>query len=390
MGRRSYIRKLSAFGVTPTAAATLSKDDLESLVGDVEDEVPRLAYLRHKNHQELQSAAKNGEPHDVELEPIHYRIPRERWVTNIAPFVAIPEVRRTLPTTARNIEVRVSSNVTNHRHDRGIEIAVLDDDGSCSTKPMSYNEVARRAPNSTSTTVEYGDKQTEVSAIPVEVTREQRDYAGHNSANHYTTNYQPNVPGGCLITNKDTGEYMTLTTPATDLSDNRSLWLSCGHLGNTDAKVGQPHPDVLGKITASIDNTAISSSHYEGTDCQGDDWDNSGPADFCKIEDGYGFDEEDESGWWWIANNSGGVSYPIVGTVRWDRIVDGLDTGYSLWRQGVMSGRDIGDVDCIGVGTTDTDGDGDPEYPRWFRTTASIVKGDSGGPTSRCIMGRHT
>lgn len=115
MGRRRFVETLVALGVTSTAAAGMSAEDLEELTDDPTDEVPRLSGYRRIDPED------GGEP---SYEPVYYTIPRDKYVRVETAYDAASKISDRVSDLkgGGSYSVGVSSRTNGHHSEKVVRV----------------------------------------------------------------------------------------------------------------------------------------------------------------------------------------------------------------------------------------------------------------------------
>lgn len=205
MGRRRFMKTLSAIGVSGTTLNYLSQDALAELTDDPKEEVPRLLAFEHTNQEELQQGAKEGRSVKPTREPQFYTIPRDKWVTVETAHSAAEKIRgrisklgdsKEIPSSLEN---RIAVGVSTVNDEKVVQVYIKYPSWAQASRSSSKRELNRLRgllPNSTSGTVGEGTNRETVTNIPVLI-----DQTVVSELAFYEDEYRP-IPGGCQLNKK--------------------------------------------------------------------------------------------------------------------------------------------------------------------------------------------
>lgn len=339
MGRRRFLKSLSALGVSTAALQHMSKDALADITETPEDEVPRLDSLRHTNHEEV---LDGKEP---KREPVYYTIPRAEWNH----IQAADDVMQRL---SKNLEKRFGDSVKVGVRERGgstrnRKVVVGYPEAGDSAVSVSESEIEDAVPGSMVGRVRQENQDTFDDEIPVEI-----EAIRPRAETYYDHTYREyGVPGGCRMNG-----VCTLGHPAWDNGDDDWVHTVAGHCVDRNEGVQQPsgnYTSRIGYVDKYRNDTNAPLLDVATIDL------------YSNISIDYG-----------LASDDGDDEYKSIstsGTVGFDAIVDGVD---SMWlgKQGCRTAVTSGPV---------------KEYQRGagnqksFEIDAESDNGDSGGPHYR-------
>lgn len=218
MGRRRFLKTLSALGVSTGALNYLSKDALAAVTDNPEKEVPRLESFRHTNHEEVTHGAK------PEREPVFYTISREKWTKVESAHDARKRLEEKI---RRRYETNLQVSVRDRKNGRGKELVVYvpKPETRSSGNPVSIEDVQGNLPRETTGVAGRGsDYSVEVSDIPIHVKESSEEYQAY-----YDYKYRP-VPAGSLWRMAfGADEYCTVGTPVYDNKQGEERLVTAAH-----------------------------------------------------------------------------------------------------------------------------------------------------------------
>lgn len=339
MGKRRFLKTLSAIGVSGAALAHMSKETLAETTDEPEKQIPRLKRIRHTNHE----AVVTGEE-APETEPEFYTIPREVHIRNQCTN-AVEQAMNARFKDDEQVSARVIHDAPESDTGRSVRLEVqtiIDRDGERATPSLTVPEVKNRVPDQAQGKINLKGKTHTRSGIPIEV----KEVTLEETA-YFNNDYKPNVPAGCQI---ETAAFGTMCTPVYDYDRGESVWVTAGHVvqGETDTNVSHPTFDPYG-----YNNNLIGESDKVLPNGDGD------IATIAPLDSNYPS--------YTFADIGGGTtSYDVYGTLGQDMIND--NNINNLYLQGRTSGRLYGDI--LSYNTTD----------HQVRLDIDAEKGDSGGP----------
>ncbi len=364
MNRRSFVKTLSAMGVSATSLKYLSQKTLAEVTDNPKKEVPVLQFLRHTNHEEYIESVRSGNPIQPEREPVYEAVPRDKWAHIEGVHKAADAVRNKIenkfghsPNTG--ISVGVETQTTGQHQEKIISVHYAFNKEEDS--PISCEEIDEQLPDSVNGRIGEGEHSYIVEDIPVKskVVRGSE----HDS---FDDKYRP-VPAGCKIENSESGS-ATLGTPAYHLDYGNNVWVTAGHVvdSNDPEYVYQPgFDDYIGNNDQEyrVDFWCFDAGIIRpGSSGVG--------AKYDIASDSYWSDYE---GW------------DIVGVTSWDRIkLNEGNTDYTVYKQGKETGRDSGyitrvDEEAFELSTASDDGDSGGPYFE-VRDGESYINGVHGWP----------
>lgn len=353
MGRRRFLQTLAGLGVSGAGLNYMSKDALADLTDDPESEVPRLGYLEHTNHDEVEAgtAAPNREP-------IYYTISRDKWRVVETAHDASARVHELLKSAygTSNFRTGVTTVTRGHQRQKAVHVDYVvqrDADGNVvSEPPVPVDTVRDALPATVTGTAGDGKFETEVQGIPVIVEKRELEQRGTSggaySGFYYDYNYRP-VPGGAAYKNEAEGSICTMGTPAYDNERNAYVMVTAGHC-MTSSGQDIHQPDTYNQV-------GNSTSEFLDRD------DETFDAGVISLSADHTYK---------FASNNGDNEYsitPIYGTLSWTTIKDNEgDSSYSMMYRGAKSGH---------VDTYIEKADSNENY-FWLENDSD--GGDSGGP----------
>ena len=250
VNRRSFLRKLSAMGVSGAALQYMTKDALADVTDDPSDEIPILLALRHKNPEEM---AQGNPP---KREPIYGTMPRDEWALTEAAHNAAERIDKQV----RQIGAKASAGVEASTDRSDVKVVV---DHDTSQSDVEHRMLDERLPDSVTSKAGKGEKAIVVENIPVR-TREASKLVplSHGEPTHFDEEYRP-VPGGAHIVTTDTNAFFDGTTCIPAYSSETGygmvtaghLFLSSGEItDDTDREVWQSTADTDGDNNPEDDN----------------------------------------------------------------------------------------------------------------------------------------
>lgn len=336
MGRRRFVRTMSALGVSGVTINYLTQDTLAKVTDDPENEMPYTAYLRVIKKEP-------GKP--PVREPVHRTIPREEWERRHCTIDARQKIGNLLEEfTSTNLVRPAYAAVPESHIGFGVEVlyqSVKSSDGTIRSPEKSIEEVRNFLPNTIDGEVGEGDYKSRRDHIPVIVKETPtRDLS-----------FDSSVPGGVWTEDGDSEESGTICGTFHDNSDGGDGWITAGHVVGSSGTVEHPDNDDIG---------TVKDYYNDGIDIDCAFFD----ADFT------------ETPWSAIASGpfSSSVDLEIGGIVTDSQLNNHVDdSNYTLYTQGIATDRTSGTIekmlfnDAAVVTTHDTE------------------SGDSGGPLFRVI-----
>jgi len=272
MGRRRFLSTLSALGVSATTLEYITQDALAETVGDLKNEIPYVARLRHTNHEQV--VAGEAPP---EYEPKYKTMPRHQWakieaVHNAADRLC-KKVNQADPTGRSYVEITervnggVSENVLNivtTKSKSTNEGVSKNSSINAEASESAQAKIRKQTPSSINGKAKVGNRTEEIEDIPIttEVVEQQK-------LNYYDYEYDP-VPSGAMIdhvTKEEKERYKegdeeakylgsgTICTPGyvdpsdpdkptgTDIPEGTHL-VTAAHVIEKDRSVSQPGTDM--------------------------------------------------------------------------------------------------------------------------------------------------
>ena len=363
VNRRSFLRKLSAMGVSGAALQYMTKDALAEVTDDPSDEVPILTYKRHKNHDEFVESLGTDSSVELKREPVYKTVHRDRWLKVQSAFDAASRIRDQFSSTPL-VNVGVTEETIGQKSRLVVEVDYITLESYSDEKlspNMSYNEIAESLPSEVQGSIGEGEHRSVVEDIPVRLKR-----TTMRDETEYDKEYRP-VPAGPRVESPypDTDGYQgyTLGTPAYDPNaSDYAVWVTVAH---AFYKKNDDRNDVL------VYQNNVEGSDYIGTMSEEDaiygfNNPNQVNIDAAVVRR----NSADKNRKYDIASNGLFEDYEgwfIKGTVGWDRLKNNVDNpDFTLYKQGSTTGRVNGGLDKVG-----------DEY---FFTSFQSKDGDSGGP----------
>lgn len=360
MNRRSFLRSMSALGVTGESLRQLTKDRLKQLNTDLNNEVPRLGYYKHTNHD---AVAKGEEA--PKREPVYYSVSRDDWLVTEATSNAGDKISRQLPETPL-ISARIKNTTNGQHQELVVEVMYVekrDKEGQIIEKPpIEIDQVNANVPNNVKGEAGRGTFRGEIEGIPVRLSNveiKENDHTtdpsgGFDDYDRYCDyEYRP-IPAGTVMAKHD-GEGGTTGTPAYDSDLGDYVMVCSGHVVDSVGTKVDVVDDANGFY--SLEPKGIVRDHMHLY------WKDASTVNFNK--------EGDNDVEYDLAENSGDNSYrnrPIQGILSWTTIKDNVSNQAEMDFQGQTSGH----VDTK-AHAYHTNGD-------FFWLKAPSQFGDSGGP----------
>ena len=354
MGRRRFVETLSSLGISGTTLAYLSQETLAERTGDLEDEVPYVAYLASENPEaEFADADETGRA------PIYRTIPHDEWAIDECAQDAATRLNQLLESElqdSKQVNAGVTTTVSGHRRKKVVTVnytTVETRNGRRVSPSAEFDEVSALVPDTVTGQVGDGIEQID-REFDVKISERQI-----RKQSYYDCDYRPSVPAGCQVATVDFNEgsqYLgTTTTPAHRSSDAGDIvMVASGHVLDQSSNGTLYHPQYDDSY-GSIDEYLV-----------GDLFD----AGIVPVSE-YDYDIADDS--------CGSEGWPIDGIVTWDTIKhrEG-DSDYELTVQGRTSGRHQASIENTGTGSS--------SHEKMFSIDTSATKdGDSGGPHYRTL-----
>jgi len=353
LDRRNLLKSLATAG----AAATIFPGDIVQAKNS--DRVEYISHFRHSNHEEV----KKGAP--PEKEPEYNTMPRLEWIKMTAARKATKSlfdiIRKGIATDdLRGISVSTKTTGNDFTKELIVNYNKVKSPSSetVSQPGLDYEEVRDVVPDTVSAEVtdpHDSSKSQMVSDIPVR-NRRQTIYEQDCHENHFDSDYEDKIPGGCKAMS-GSGGINTLATPCYDYdSDERSM-LGSGHVYESELYSYQPDSE--------SDKDGLVHGVY--TD---------GKQDYAELSPKNGASYPYK-----LANDDGGYLGSVVGTVSWTEIQNMESNSGIMEKQGRSTGYSEGEVY-----ETETDSNG----VRAFWTKGDALGGDSGGPHYTSEVDLHT
>jgi hypothetical protein len=365
MNRRSFVKTLSAMGVSATSLKYLSKDALADTTDDPSDEIPVLQFLKTPDSKE-EAEQHSGFSDPIGRVPIYEPVPRDEWLRIEAVHNAAEELQKELQSDGiKRVTVGVSSRQNGHHTEKVLQVRhrTLKRGLKEYTPNITIQELEERIPAKVTGSAGKDDYQKEVEDIPVVVRRME------TVEQNYESKYRP-VPGGCAIDpeTSNAGRQGTLGTPVKQPNSSNDAWVTAAHVVARPAGIGRDDSTITADIYQPHENQDTIGTAYSW------DWwypssypdpDGEYPADAVVITSDWADDSKFD-----IACDGSGCSgdyegWDVKGTVTWDRIklIEGV-LDHTL--QGKTTGRNPGKI-------LSTD------WPM-YEVDVDSEKGDSGGP----------
>jgi len=339
MGRRRFIRKMTALGISVASLGNISQKAAAAVSDNLKDEVPIPYLIKHTNHEGLIKGLEKGEPVPPERKTILKPVPRGQWERIQGAMNAAKVINKRIKRLANGsglISAGVSTENTKTGKKKRIVVSYTKLKKRATGKTISPDiprkEVVRKLPD----TIDGKFKgEMAIQGIPVRI--EERNL--EEQAN-YDDRYRP-VPGGCQVDETNGGKFTT-GTPAYDYTVGTFRMVSAGHAVDSGNPVYQPTDSWWGGNRIGVGERDIAENYFDaGTiDPDGD------------VNIAYSL-----PGGWEL----------IYGTLPWEEILRNEDDPtYELYLQGRTTGRNSGkiyDIDQTKFGI-EVDSEG----------------GDSGGP----------
>jgi len=337
MGRRRFLKKMSLFGVSATSLPFLSQNSISEVVENPEDEVPYVAYRRHKNHEE---ATSQGIP---DREPVWDTVSDKLWRVTQSAIGAGERLERDIASIMSNEPVTVGFSSDNNRYDKQVIVTKYERpkrEGRQGTDlTISLQELEQSVPGKITGEAERNGKKTQ---RDFEVIVETKRVANGSGCYEYCTgNWGDQIPGGVKA------EGSTLGTPATENSSGNNVMVSAGHINASNDKLAQPTDNDSFDDLHSIDHIDDVPNYI--------DWGYYAPSNVSLQ--------------WKLGADGGGTkTQDIVGIVTNKRLQNKEgDSDYKLKHQGKATGLSEGKVTMVSEG-------------KWVETDCEGYAGDSGGP----------
>lgn len=360
MGRRRFLKTMSALGLSGAGIEYLTKDAVAEATGNPKDEVPFTAQIRLKNPERL----KGGHPGEhLEMEPVIETMPRDRWVRIESAHKASKRLYRTLQQRFDDNSITVGVVTGDSGNKKLLVTRERLKHVPISDQSVQSDEIKAALPSTVSETVGNGKYEKSMTGMSVSF-----EEVGHEYFDYYSYDYNDTVgtPGGCEIEavnlNTNKGSIGTVAQPVYNKDSSSYELLTAGHVLESRNKVYQPlynGGDLLGK-TQKVQN--------QGSPTTGD-INGDGKTDYYKPTnvDAGTFSTSDYR--YNLAGNGGSTDYDaqITGYWTWNKIKSEEDTGWQVTKQGTKTRRTSGDIFY-----TDSN-------RKWFATHATGDHGDSGG-----------
>lgn len=343
MGRRRFLKALSALGVSAGAFNYVSKDALAAVTDNPEKEVPRLESFRHTNHEEVTRGAK------PEREPVFYTISREKWTIVESAHDARERLEEKV---RRRYETSLQVSVRDRKNGRGKELVVyVPKPGTRSAgNTVSVEDVRETLPTEmTGVAGRKSNYSVEVSDIPIRVRASSEEYQAY-----YDYEYRP-VPAGSLWRMVwGASEYCTVGTPVYDNSKSEERLVTAAHcFVNNDTNTFYQNDSSSTTADGVLARKKFNEGGFDAAVVEPQTFDTK-----------YDFAEEGCSCYQGIAIN---------GTLSKTYIKDLQGTDGKLTFQGARTGTSLGNV-------VEVSGN-------MFATNHQTNTGDSGGPAHRTRTG---
>lgn len=367
LGRRGFVKALTALGVSSEAARSMSGEDLTQLTEDPSNEVPIIRRYKHVNHE---SGTSGEEP--LRREPIYGTVPRDQWIRVNTALDAVSQIRSKLRNSDVSIQdsgpTQVEVGITNRVENADLGVVVkgieyIDKSGEKLLDGPGVTDIEEVVPYSITGKVKFDNKVRERMNIPVKIEESRVEEQGT-----FEDKYRP-VPGGCEMW--DGGTYNGLgwtngTAAQDDLNDGQSIWLTAAHC--LERSVGR-------SIHQSSEGTKVGESGRNM------------PA---SVGDAGVIEPTSANVSWDIADYSGKYKWPIKGMVNNYSIQYMVDNSDTACFQGVKTGRDTSATVLDFIPESSSNPNGDKVV-----LDHDSDNGDSGGPyfdllnDEAYIMGIH-
>ncbi len=390
MGRRNFVKTLSAMGVSGAALKYMTKDALAKYTDDPKDEIPRLERLETPKEEMCERGVSGTEyiEANIERKPVYYTIPRDKWVTIETAYDAASRLSERLKRRKAfgggSITVGVTTTTSGHKRRKSVRVThstvkrkgyEQDDEGGEvrityeeDAPEIEYDELVDMLPGSIDGSVGSGEYEETVEDIPVihrKIVEEEQS--------SFTDEYRP-VVGGCQFRpNRYLPPIGTLGTPAIDYERGEPVMVTAAHVVDDDLGDLMYQPGGIGAGIGYQDRTA-----YNPPDTGDDIFYDVATIDLTEVD-------TPVSAEWHLADYGGGKYGDIDGTICEDALKDKYEgnTNEDLWHQGRTTGRKSGYVDEIvpsdhsgGLGVVEADGfdtdDGDSGGPYWVTSEDDI------------------
>lgn len=351
--RRSFTKSLAAFGVTGQTLKHLTEHQFEELIGDIEKEVPYIAYWRGTRDE-------NGSP---TMEPIYDTWERDRWAIIKGTEKAAAQIRKRIQNQFEIDLISVGSSVSPsgvNTQPRAVTVKLLSysGDGDQKTSPdVAVEELREFLPDMVTETLSRKDsnRSWEVEDIPVVLEEDERSTWNGCKTYYYNDNYGDlDIPAGAKIkVSKDLADpdAGTFGTPAWDRQRSETVMVSAGHLWKDTGDDGdwawQPN---------------VSDSDKDGTVYVQVNNENHPDPDYALLS------PNDDSYVYEFADDSGGTTGYIAGYVTKDTLQSDIDAETVYYKRGAKTGLEYGKIEHV-----DT-------YNKQVETNILGDEGDSGGP----------
>lgn len=330
---------MSALGVSGTSLNYLTDEAMAQLDVDLNNEVPYVAFLKHKNHQEF------TDRNSTSRIPVWESMPERLWRKTRAAKVGGRQLVNRLDSefTAEGVHPGVTTG--EDKYDRQILLSYMewqDEDGTTHSPGTQYRKLKNNAPSSMTIEVERnGVTTSEKTDVVVErnVVTPASGCGGYYNGDYELTD----IPGGIRA------ESATLGTPAINYKLDDEVMIHCGHVTQNNYKLAQPYGN----------NDFARHPHNRFNYSTLEDWGFYTPRTFRTLS-------------WKLGNDYGGVKDPdIVGIVTNEKLTRHIGDPYWLLdHQGITTGHSTGTITSI-------------LRDRWVETNCDGWSGDSGSPLYR-------
>lgn len=337
--RRNFVKGAGSAAVIGTISVGTVQGD-ENGIRDPEEEVKRLGWMRHTNHEEIKN--EGAKP---EREPQYYTISRRRWLRNEGALQAAHDLRDEFGTD--QIKVGVTNRISGSR-DIGVGVYHLDQDtqDGLITPDISIDKLESIVPSSVSSTILADGTEYTSEGIPVTVVDDKRTPQA-SAESYFAAKYRP-VPGG--VEGGRTADpdriACTLASPAYHTTWGNGITTASHCLNRSEGL------DIYQNSFDSDNKIGVSKLYTEVGD--GD----------------VGFIDRTVTTSYQIGKDGGGYApWTIQGTVQKDRLLDMVSWESNIYVQGSKTGRnydnvvdlvepDHGDVVIVDVDTSGGDSGG--------------------------------
>lgn len=231
MGRRRFVSKLSALGISASALVGMSSEALAEVTENPKKEVPRLTGYKHTNHEEVEAGTA-----PPEREPVHHTISRDRVPQTEATLEALEKVRKEYATHPSITVGLTSDNSTEHPVGLFVQIKERPVDGKAGPKSLPDVSTLRAAvPSTVSGKADaVGTEHVEHGIlVAVEKTKQKQQLCDHADQSYCKGTFEPLPAGVEAGTNTDPEcVEFSLATPAYSSNDNSYGVTTAAHCVN--------------------------------------------------------------------------------------------------------------------------------------------------------------